>query len=262
MKYNGSNLKEVLDDHGKFETTGRHEGSRAIFSEISAHDFEVPEATLIDAEFSVFDCTGGVFRDAILRLTTFMGCEFKDVDFSYADMRVCRFLDVEFVECDFEGTDFSHSHFYNCTFAGCDLLSTKFERTFFDTCSFNNVLNVPSIPMACPDKGAFIGWKKAWTCDKREDVIVELLIPEDAKRSSALGRKCRCDKAVVLDIQDLEGASLPCTIAKSVYDHCFIYAVGKTVVPEKPFNDNRFDECSPGIHFFINREEAVQFRIW
>ena len=38
----------------------------------------------------------------------------------------------------------------------------------------------------------------------------------------------------------------------------FIYEVGKIVKVEN-FNTNRWDECSTGIHFFINRENASYY---
>ena len=60
--------------------------------------------------------------------------------------------------------------------------------------------NVPVIPMACPDTGSFTGWKKC-----RDDRIVELEILDDARRSSATGRKCRCDKAIVKSIKSIDG---------------------------------------------------------
>lgn len=111
--------------------------------------------------------------------------------------------------------------------------------------------NVPFIPMSCPDTGEFTAWKKCEGC------IVKLLIPEDAKRLSATGRKCRADKAVVLDIQDVDGKSLDCKEARSIHDVTFLYKVGETVVPKEPFCEDRWKECSSGIHFYINREEAV-----
>ena len=79
-------------------------------------------------------------------------------------------------------------------------------------------------PIACPEKGSFTAFKKA------RGYIVELYIPEDARRYSATSRKCRCDKA----------------------------KVGKYVT-EPNFNENRWDECSEGIHFFITRQEAVDY---
>ena len=86
-------------------------------------------------------------------------------------------------------------------------------------------------------------------------MIVELEIPAEAKRSSATNRKCRCNKAKVLSITDLQGIA-EFQKAHSGYDNDFIYEVGKTVVVDD-FDDNRWNECSTGIHFFITRSEAV-----
>lgn len=112
--------------------------------------------------------------------------------------------------------------------------------------------NLPFIPYACPDTGAFTAWKKA------SDKIVKLLIPENARRCSSTTNKCRCDKAIVLEIQDYDGKRLNINSVQSDYSSSFIYEVGKTV-EEPNFNENRWEECSAGIHFFINRQEAVNY---
>ena len=104
--------------------------------------------------------------------------------------------------------------------------------------------------MVCPEKGSFIGYKKC-----RGNLIVELEIPDDALRSSATTRKCRCSKAKVLSITNLDGSKSECTEATSNRVSSFVYKVGETVeVPD--FDPNRFIECSTGIHFFMHREEA------
>lgn len=108
------------------------------------------------------------------------------------------------------------------------------------------------IPYSCPDTGSFIGYKKA------NKMIVELEILSDAKRCSATGRKCRCDKAKVLSIQNIDGTISDIKSISSDYDEAFIYTVGE-VVEEPNFCENRWNECSPGIHFFINRQEAVNY---
>lgn len=122
--------------------------------------------------------------------------------------------------------------------------------------------NMPYIPMVCPEEGKFIGWKKAGVQGEEENhyrkVIVKLEIPASAKRSSATTRKCRCNKAKVLKIYNLDG-----TVAKerkcySNYDNNFVYKVGKTVEVDD-FNEDRWNECSQGIHFFINRQEAINY---
>lgn len=134
-------------------------------------------------------------------------------------------------------------------------------------------------PLCCPEEGSFIGWKKALICNKTNDVrmplglyirmplglyipvIVKLLIPNTAKRSSGTGRKCRCSEAKVLDIQSVEfGSSVAGMVqeAFSRYDTDFKYKIGETVRVED-FDDNRWNECSTGIHFFITRKEAVDY---
>ena len=107
-------------------------------------------------------------------------------------------------------------------------------------------------PLQCPETGSFIGYKKA------ADKIVMLEICADAKRSSATSRKCRCSKAKVLAITNLDGSESGLSEIESDYDEDFIYCVGETVeVPD--FDENRWNECTAGIHFFITREEAVKY---
>lgn len=110
--------------------------------------------------------------------------------------------------------------------------------------------NVPYIPLECPSDGAFTGWKKVCGC------IIELQIPADAKRSSATTRRCRCDKAKVISIKDEEGNDIE-GIVNTNYTKT-AYKVGGMVYPDS-FDENRFNECSHGIHFFINKQDAIDY---
>ena len=116
-------------------------------------------------------------------------------------------------------------------------------------CGAKNV----NCPLTCPEKGSFIGFKKV-----RGDYIVTLEILADAMRSSATGRKCRCSKAKVVSITNPDGSNAEVTSARSGWDSNFIYSVGE-VVEVKDFDTNRWNECTPGIHFFITRQEAVDY---
>lgn len=108
--------------------------------------------------------------------------------------------------------------------------------------------------MACPSEGAFIGWKKV------DVYLVKLEIPEDAKRSSATTNKCRCDKAKVLEVVSLiTNESIKCVINVK-FQYRLVYEVGKTVYPDS-FDDDRWNECSHGIHFFINKQDAINWGI-
>ncbi len=108
------------------------------------------------------------------------------------------------------------------------------------------------IPIACPETGSFIGFKKA------RGKIVVLKIQKDSRRCSATSRKCRCDKAKVIDIQELDGSSSGCDSVASSRDKSFVYKKGK-IVYEPNFCEDRWKECSEGIHFFITRQEAVDY---
>lgn len=111
-----------------------------------------------------------------------------------------------------------------------------------------------NFPIVCPEKGSFIGFKKAGGYD----FIVELEIPDDALRSSATTRKCRCSKAKVLSITKSDDPAFSVKSVCSNHDRDFIYTVGETV--EVPYFDtNRWNECSTGIHFFLTRQEAVDY---
>ena len=108
------------------------------------------------------------------------------------------------------------------------------------------------MPIACPEEGEFIGFKKA------NGYIVKLRITEDAKRCSATSRKCRCSKAIVVSITNIDGTESGKTKIASGYDKNFNYEVGETVTVDN-FEDDRWEECAPGIHFFITRKEAEDY---
>ena len=128
---------------------------------------------------------------------------------------------------------------------------------------FKEIINSEVIPMACPIKGEFYAYKKCFMMTRDENCIVKLRIPDDAERSSALGNKCRCSKAEVVDIYN------PCTgkhlkKARSEYIYinglgAFVYEVGKMVAPTWPFEEDRWKECASGIHFFMTEAEAMKY---
>ena len=170
---------------------------------------------------------------------------------------------------DFRGRAFDNQNLRVENFRYCDLRGADLSKaiidftTCFDDAIFDEHTKMPDIPMTCPEEGEFIGYKKAmrfafrdtWTPSAR--CIVKLLIPADAKRSSGVGRKCRCDKAKVLEITTIDGK--PVEAAASMYNKLFVYILGETV-GVCDFDECRWHECTRGIHFFMTREEAVEYR--
>ena len=111
---------------------------------------------------------------------------------------------------------------------------------------------IPYIPLACPSNGAFIGWKKV--CGN----LIKLEIPEDARRCSATSQKCRCDKAKVLSVWNMGLEEEVSEVVNHAYDQDTLYKVGEMVYPDS-FDEDRWNECSNGIHFFINKQDAINY---
>ena len=176
------------------------------------------------------------------------------------------------MRADLRGANLCGANMYGADMYGADLRGADLcgaDLCGADLCGANlcGAKNIPYVPMTCPDSGSFIGWKKAFIhtefLDKdnnqREEVIVKLQITDDAKRSSAINRKCRCSKAIVLEFQDIEGNVIDIPEVRSYYDSDFAYRVGETIEVDD-FDDDRWNECSAGIHFFINRQEAIEYK--
>ena len=159
---------------------------------------------------------------------------------------------------DFSGADFSGADFSGADFSGVYFRGANFRYANFSGVDFSGAVNIPKLATAqteiVPD-GAIIGWKQC-----RDHRIVKLLIPENAKRSNATGRKCRAEFAQVLAIYKA-GSDIPFkrATATSHHDYSFIYRIGATVAPREAFSEDRLDECASGIHFFITREEAENY---
>lgn len=145
------------------------------------------------------------------------------------------------------GADLSYASLY-----GADLTGVRVdESTNWYGADLRKAINVPYIPMVCPSHGAFTGWKQAQGYGP-DPVIIKLRIPAWAKRSSGTTRSCRCDKAIV---DDIEGAR----IVRSINDPTLVYQVGGVVYADS-FTEDRWDNYGHGIYFFIDREEAVNYR--
>ena len=168
-------------------------------------------------------------------------------DLSWADLSKADLSGAILRKADLSGANLRGANLREADLRWADLSETILCRA-----NLNESKGV-NYPMTCPEKGSFIGFKRV-----RNNLIVELEITEDALRSSATGRKCRCSKAKVLSITNIDGTESNINSARSIWDPDFVYSVGETIeVPN--FDTNRWNECAPGIHFFITRQEAVDF---
>lgn len=191
-------------------------------------------ATILTSTFSDCVFSDVVIRDCIINFCGFNSCSFDDL---------CVISDNVFRDSGFNSTNFHNAY-------------VKRGNTFLN-CDLTNAISPPYVKMACPTHGSFIGWKKVY--DGEEGYcLVKLEIPAKAKRSSATSRKCRAEYAKVLGVYTSDLKKIDCKkVVSFAYTRC-VYEVGKIVYPDA-FDENRYDECSNGIHFFIDVNDAIEY---
>ena len=173
-----------------------------------------------------------------------------DEDGVRADLSRANLSGANLREADLSEANLSGAYLREADLSEADLIGADLNRAYLSRANLSRARI--NYPICCPEKGSFIGFKKA------SNHIVELEILSDSLRSSTTTRKCRCDKARVLSITALNGKDDGTTIVTSNRDKNFIYKVGE-IVEVKDFDTNRWNECSTGIHFFVTRQEAVDY---
>ena len=180
--------------------------------------------------------------------------DLNSADLNSADLRCANLRGASLNSANLNSANLSGASLYNANLSGASLYNANLYSSNLNNANLNNVkTNMYTIGynLACSEEGSFIGYKKAGK------YIVKLLIMEDSKRNSATTLKCRCDKAKVLDIEKIDtGEKIEST--PSDYDINFIYKVGEIVKVDN-FDENRWNECASGIHFFMNKENAIKY---
>ena len=190
---------------------------------------------------------GANLMGANLMGANLMGANLTWVNLYRTDLSWANLEGADLKEAYLEGSILSYANLKDANLAGAHL-----NGAVLNAAHLNGAKNIPYIPLSCPSEGAFIGWKKV-----NNEYLVKIQIPEDARRCSATTRKCRCDKAMVLDITSLDGNKHYDEVTNNRYNET-IYKVGEFVYPDS-FDENRWNECSNGIHFFINKEDAINY---
>ena len=238
----------------KLQIKSRWAGS--VLFEYEKEDNTIKD-TLIEAVKGGAYLSCAYLRGADLRGADLSCAYLRGADLSGADLRgaylSCAYLRGAYLR----GADLRGAYLRGADLRGADLRGAYLRgadlRGAYLSCAYlSGAKEVPYIPLACPSDGAFIGWKKVSGC------IIQLLIPEDAKRCSATTQKCRCEFAKVVSITRIDNGEELQSIKNTAYSPSVTYKVGEIVKPDS-FDENRWNECSHGIHFFINKQDALNY---
>ena len=181
-----------------------------------------------------------------------MGANLMGANLTWVNL--CR---VDLSWANLEGADLKEAYLegsilYCANLKDANLAGAHLNGAVLNAAHLTGAQNIPYIPLACPSEGSFTGWKKV-----NNEYLVKLQIPEDARRLSATTRKCRCNKAMVLDITSLDGEKHYDEVTNTNYKKT-VYKAGEMVYPDS-FDENRWNECSHGIHFFVNKQDAINY---
>ena len=267
---NSTELKTILDLHEKW-LIKEPDGKRAnlYMADLRGADLsgaylsgaKLSGADLRGADLSGADLSGTNLRGANLIGADLSGCNLGCADLSGSNLCRANLSCAYLYMANLSRTILSYSDLSNADLCcavlsasdinGADLRGADLSVADLSGADLSGAKNI-NCPISCPEKGSFIGFKKA------NGLIVELEIPSDALRSSATTRKCRCSKAKVISITNPDGSPSNVTSIPSSWDGNFIYRIGD-IIEVADFDTNRWNECAPGIHFFITRQEAVNY---
>ena len=261
----GESIEAIIAKNGKDCLWGADlSGADLCGANLSGADLwgaDLRGANLRGADLCGAYLCGAYLSDANLRGADLWGADLSGADLSDAYLSGAYLSDANLRGADLSDAYLSGADLSDAYLSGANLSDANLRGANLRGADLSGAKNIPALTIAktsiIPDEGDVIGWKKALAEDGTQ-IIVKLLIPTDAQRSNSTGRKCRASKARVLDIQDMNGNSLNDTIAHSSHDEGFTYKVGETVQVDD-FDTNRWNECAPGIHFFITRIEAVTY---
>lgn len=233
-------MRQVLKEELMEAVRGRAGGALADLRDVRLENMDLSGMNLQGIDFS-----GVTFQNVRLEKADLSGCKLANAWFEDSPLRGAILRDADMSSCMLRKADLRE-----CDIRGANLYSAVLEKAKLDGILSDE--RTRYFRMRCPETGAFLAYKKC--CYDR---IVELLVPADAKRSSATMNTCRCSKAKVLVIK-----SVDCTEyyeeAWSIVNDNFVYRRGRWV-EEPNFDDDRWNDSTRGIHIWMTREEAVAY---
>ena len=205
---------------------------------------------LSDLEFGDMD-----FRGKDLHNIDFRVCMFLNVIFDGADLSGSSIENARLDGCSLRGVNFRGAYMKGACMRGCDMTSCDISGADLFAAVLTDIISDEDTKwfrMHCPETGPILGYKKCVN-----DRLVQLLIPADAKRTSATMPSCRCNKAKVLTIKSFDDTE-EFDEAWSLVDENFVYRKGQWV-EVKNFNEDRWFDSTTGIHFWLTKADAIGY---
>ena len=263
-------LNNILDNHKLWLESYARKGERANLKGADLRDIDLTGVNLECAVLEGVNLEGAtienvnleraVLEDANLKGAKLrgerligaylIGADLKGADLVGANLIYAHLQNANLVGANLEGTNLRCANLEGANLVGANLSNASLRCADLSGANVENAILPPSLDNL--PEGELIGYKKV------KDCIVKLQILADSKRSRATSDKCRCDKALVLAIEYEDGTDS--SLKQIVNNHFAIttYKVGEIVYADS-WDEDRWNECSHGIHFFLDRQRAVDW---
>lgn len=222
----------------------RYMGRNANFSgENLAHavfdGWDLREASFVGANLERASFRGAHLKGASFERANLEGAVLDGADLNYSNLREADLFAATLREVNLQYACLLRANLEIADLRGANLSMANLRAA--------NLTGTRLHPFQIPQEGPMIVWKRL-QCG-----LAKLKIPAGARRTATpVGRKCRAERAEVIWLEagltDLD-----------LHHGLTYYRVGQTVRPDKYDDDIRV-ECTHGIHFFLTREEAEQYR--
>ena len=237
----GESVKEIVEEN-------RADLVNADLVYANLRNANLRNANLVNANLRSADLGNADLGGADLVYANLRGADLVGANLGIANLGGADLGNADLGGADLVGANLRNANLRNANLVNANLRSANLGNKKADLQALHDHVSI------LPD-GVLVGWKKAHA--EESPVIVQLRIPADARRSNATGRKCRCDKATVVGMHLMDGTPFEGE-AVSSHDPDFKYRVGDVIsVPD--FDEDVWNECAPGIHFFITETEAREY---
>jgi hypothetical protein len=211
--------------------------ARANLAGANLADANLARANLAGANLAAANLAGADLADAYLA-----GANLADANLAGADLADAYLAGANLARAYLADANLARAYLADANLAGANLADANLAGAKNAESALARTIIVP--------EGELIVWKK---CDgpTRETVIVKCSVPREARRSNAASRKCRFE---FVDVLECHGAEY----GISKHDGSTEYRVGQRVTCDR-WDEDRWNECSGGIHAFLTRIEAEEY---
>ena len=213
-------LNTIIENHQHYlnEDIDGWKSMRADLSYKNLSGLDLKESNLREANLNNVNLRKANLRNADLR----------DANLAYADLRNANLREANLCrafccyanmrKADLRNADFREANLFVAVLREANLFGANLKNATIIHAGISKDAKI-DYSIACPETGSFIGYKKA--VSGKIVKIIKLQICEDAKRSSATTKKCRCSKALVLAIENIDGSDSGLQEISSTFDPFF-----------------------------------------